>query len=93
MSKFKTLLNHPAGPKTVFFWAPTMKWALVFATISDLNKDPSKISTPQTTALAATGLIWSRYATQIIPVNYNLLAVNVFVSLTNLYQLYRKWKS
>ena len=41
-------------------------------------------------ALAATGIIWSRYATQIIPVNYNLLSVNVFVAITGLYQLARK---
>ena len=41
------------------------------------------------TALAATGVIWSRYATQIIPVNYNLLSVNLFVGATGLYQLYR----
>ena len=40
-------------------------------------------------ALAATGVIWSRYSTQITPVNYNLLLVNVFVAATGLFQLYR----
>jgi hypothetical protein len=40
-------------------------------------------------ALAATGIIWSRYSTQITPVNYNLLSVNIFVAATGLYQLYR----
>jgi len=40
-------------------------------------------------ALAATGLIWSRYSTQIIPVNYSLLSVNAFVAATGLYQLTR----
>ena len=30
-------------------------------------------------AITATGVIWSRYSTQITPVNYNLLAVNAFV--------------
>lgn len=29
------------------------------------------------TAIMSTGIVWSRYSTQIIPVNYNLLAVNV----------------
>lgn len=24
--KLLPLWNHPAGPKTVFFWAPTVKW-------------------------------------------------------------------
>ena len=49
-----------------------------------------QISTPQNTALAVTGIIWSRYATQITPVNYNLLSVNIFVAATGLYQLARK---
>ena len=39
--------------------------------------------------LALTGIIWSRYSTQITPVNYNLLSVNVFVALTGLYQVGR----
>ena len=44
------------------------------------------------TGLALTGIIWSRYSTQIIPVNYSLLTVNVFVAATGLYQCYRIWK-
>ena len=44
-------------------------------------------------ALAATGIIWCRYATQIVPINYNLMSVNFFVALTGLYQLGRKNKS
>lgn len=41
------------------------------------------------TALASTGVIWARYSTQIIPVNYNLMAVNLFVGGTGIYQLVR----
>eukprot|EP01080_Neovahlkampfia_damariscottae_P002312 gene2312-2780_t len=91
--KLKNLWNHPAGPKTIFFWAPTMKWALVIAAISDLSKPAESVSTAQNAALTATGIIWSRYATQIIPVNYNLLLVNVFVAGSGGYQLFRKWRS
>ena len=40
--------------------------------------------------VTATGLIWSRFSTQIIPVNYNLLTVNVFMACTGVYQLGRK---
>jgi hypothetical protein len=76
--------------ETVFFWAPTMKWGLVVAGLSDMNRPPEKISVPQATALTGTGLIWSRYATQIIPYNLNLLVVNLFVAMTGGYQLYRK---
>ena len=25
-TSFLPFWNHPAGPKTVFFWAPTFKW-------------------------------------------------------------------
>ena len=48
------------------------------------------MSTMQQTALCATGFIWSRYATVINPVNYNLMAVNVTLAATGTYQLYRK---
>jgi hypothetical protein len=39
--------------------------------------------------LAATGLIWSRYSLVIIPKNYSLLTVNMFVAGTGLMQLSR----
>ena len=75
-----------------------MKWALVIAGISDLKRPADRLSLTQSTglpiplmvvALAATGLIWARYSTQIIPINYNLMTVNLFVGATGLYQLWR----
>ncbi|XP_003384059.1 PREDICTED: mitochondrial pyruvate carrier 2-like [Amphimedon queenslandica] len=85
-------INHPAGPKTIFFWAPTFKWGLVIAGLADINRPAEKLSLNQSTALAATGIIWSRYSVVIIPKNYNLLSVNMFVAWTGLYQLYRIYK-
>jgi mitochondrial pyruvate carrier 2 len=77
-----------------------MKWSLVIAGIADLKKPAEDISTAQTSALTATGLIWarfvklkltfSRYSTQIIPVNWTLFSVNIFVALTGGYSLARK---
>eukprot|EP00004_Rigifila_ramosa_P016999 TRINITY_DN4089_c0_g1_i1.p1 TRINITY_DN4089_c0_g1~~TRINITY_DN4089_c0_g1_i1.p1 ORF type:complete len:130 (-),score=26.32 TRINITY_DN4089_c0_g1_i1:24-356(-) len=90
-SKFSAFMNHPAGPKTVHFWAPAAKWALVVAGLADLNRPVEKISAPQNTALATTGLIWARYSTQIIPVNYSLMTVNIFVGATGIYNLGRKF--
>eukprot|EP01117_Protostelium_nocturnum_P003938 TRINITY_DN1520_c0_g1_i1.p1 TRINITY_DN1520_c0_g1~~TRINITY_DN1520_c0_g1_i1.p1 ORF type:complete len:116 (-),score=24.11 TRINITY_DN1520_c0_g1_i1:56-403(-) len=90
-TKFQSFLNHPAGPKTIHFWAPAFKWALVFAGLKDLSRPPEKISTAQSSALALTGLIWMRYATQITPINYSLGTVNAFVAMTGCYQLYRKF--
>jgi len=87
----KNLIGHPAGPFTIHFWAPAWKWGLVAAGIADLKKPAENISRPQSTALGVTGVIWCRYATQIIPVNYNLLSVNIFVAATGLFQLYRSY--
>ncbi|KAK2080745.1 Mitochondrial pyruvate carrier 4 [Prototheca wickerhamii] len=89
-SRFASFWNHPAGPKTIHFWAPTFKWAITFANIADFARPAELVSYPQQCAVTATGLIWSRFATQIHPVNYNLLAVNAFMAMTGIYQLSRK---
>lgn len=88
--KVQELLNHPAGPFTIHFWAPTMKWGITFANIADLKRRPDLISTPQQIAVAGTGLIWSRYSMVITPKNWNLFSVNIFMAATGLIQLYRK---
>ncbi|MCH89463.1 mitochondrial-like pyruvate carrier 2-like, partial [Trifolium medium] len=38
----------------------------------------------------ATGLVWSRYSTQITPKNWNLVCVNLAMVGTSVYQLSRK---
>ncbi|EPT04962.1 hypothetical protein FOMPIDRAFT_1112445 [Fomitopsis schrenkii] len=90
-SRFSAFMNHPAGPKTVFFWAPVMKWCLVAAGLKDLSRPAEKLSVPQNLALTATGIIWVRYSFVITPVNYSLAAVNAFVGSTGLGQLARIW--
>ncbi|CAD5207390.1 unnamed protein product [Bursaphelenchus okinawaensis] len=85
----KPAWNHPAGPKTVFFWAPTIKWCLVGAGLADLARPAEKLSVSQNVALTATGLIWTRYCLVIKPINYYLSSVNFFVGLTGLAQLCR----
>ena len=82
--------NHPAGPKTIHFWAPTFKWGISLANVADFKRPEDLISYPQQIAVTATGVIWSRFSTQITPVNYNLLAVNAFMAVTGIYQLQRK---
>ncbi|BGP23585.1 UPF0041 domain protein [Rhodotorula toruloides] len=88
-SKLTQLWNSPAGPKTVFFWAPMFKWGLVAAGLKDLSRPAEVISIPQNLALTATGLIWVRYSFVITPVNYSLAAVNAFVAGTGITSLYR----
>ncbi|KAF4399534.1 hypothetical protein G4B88_022617 [Cannabis sativa] len=82
-SKLQALWNHPAGPKTIHFWAPTFKWGISIANVADFSKPPEKLSYPQQIAVACTGIVWSRYSTVITP-------VNVAMAGTGLYQLYRK---
>ena len=90
-AKLQPAWNHPAGPKTVFFWAPIGKWALVIAGLSDLARPAEKLSPTQSSALALTGSVWARYSLVIIPKNYFLFAVNVFVAGTGFVQLGRIW--
>ena len=59
-SSFQAFLNHPAGPKTIFFWAPTMKWAITIANVKDFQRPPELLSVPQQSAVALTGLIWMK---------------------------------
>ncbi|GIY54331.1 mitochondrial pyruvate carrier 2 [Caerostris extrusa] len=65
---------------------------LVIAGIGDMARPAEKLSPAQSTALAATGIIWSRYSMVVIPKNYSLLSVNIFVALTGLYQLLRIYR-
>ena len=62
---------------------------LVIAGIGDINRPVESVSLRQVGALAATGFIWSRYSLVIIPKNWSLFSVNLFVGLTNMYQVVR----
>eukprot|EP01135_Chromosphaera_perkinsii_P004534 Nk52_evm4s288 gene=Nk52_evmTU4s288 len=88
----KKFWNHEAGPQTIFFWAPAAKWCLVIAGIADLQRPADKLSVTQSGALAATGIIWSRYSLVIIPKNWSLFAVNIFVGATGIMQTSRALK-
>ncbi|KAJ8642497.1 hypothetical protein MRB53_004245 [Persea americana] len=89
-SRIKALWYHPAGPKTIFFWAPTFKWGLSVANVADFSQPPEKISYPNQIVLACSGVIWARYSTVITPKNWNLLGVNAAMAGTAIYQLTRK---
>ena len=89
----KNIAGHPAGPLTIFFWAPTSKWLLSVNNLRDLNKPTDKMSLAQQTALTCTGIIWTRYGMVINPVNYNLALVNAVLGVSSGYHLYRKIKA
>ncbi|KAL5719014.1 Mitochondrial pyruvate carrier 4 [Ranunculus cassubicifolius] len=89
-SKIQAIWNHPAGPKTIHFWAPTFKWGISIANIADFAKPPENLSYPQQIVITATGVIWSRYSTVIKPKNWNLLSVSIAMAGTGIYQVSRK---
>jgi len=98
----KSFLNvsiFPTGPKTVFFWAPLMKWCLVAAGLKDLSRPADKLSIsqnvgvwssptnqPSTTENGSAALA----ATGFIWVRYSLIITPVNYSLAGV--SYDKWK-
>ncbi|KAI9933912.1 hypothetical protein ASPWEDRAFT_35885 [Aspergillus wentii DTO 134E9] len=88
-STFQRLWNSPVGVKTVHFWAPVMKWALVIAGISDLGRPAEKLSLTQNGALMATGAIWTRWCLIIKPRNVLLATVNFFLGCVGVAQVSR----
>ncbi|XP_023866444.2 mitochondrial pyruvate carrier 2 [Salvelinus sp. IW2-2015] len=91
-AKLRPFYNHPAGPKTVFFWAPVCKWGLVIGWgMADMTRPADKLSLSQSGVLMTTGVIWSRYSLVIIPKNWGLFFVNGFLGLAGANQLVRIW--
>jgi len=88
-SWFKRMWDSPIGIKTVHFWAPVMKWALVLAGISDFSRPAEKLSLTQNLALTTTGLIWTRWCFVIKPRNLLLAAVNFFLGMVGIVQITR----
>ncbi|TRZ02500.1 hypothetical protein DNTS_000077 [Danionella cerebrum] len=92
-AKLRPIYNHPAGPKTVFFWAPVFKWGLVVAGFSDMTRPPEKLSVSQSCVITATDSIaHDKYCLVIIPKNWALFAVNFFLGICGSIQLFRIWR-
>jgi hypothetical protein len=88
-SWFKRAWESEVGLRTVHFWAPVMKWALVLAGIADFARPAEKLSLTQNAALTATGTIWTRWCFVIRPKNYLLAAVNFFLAIVGVVQCTR----
>ncbi|KAF2178703.1 UPF0041-domain-containing protein [Zopfia rhizophila CBS 207.26] len=88
-SGFAKLWNSPVGPKTVHFWAPILKWAVVLTGVSDFARPASQLSLTQNLALLSTGAIWTRWCFIIKPRNLFLAAVNFFLFLVGSTQVTR----
>merc|ERR1712060_799799 len=46
-TQFKQFWHHPAGPKTIHFWAPTFKWGISLANVADFSSPVENVSVPQ----------------------------------------------
>uniref|UniRef100_K1P7B3 Mitochondrial pyruvate carrier n=1 Tax=Magallana gigas TaxID=29159 RepID=K1P7B3_MAGGI len=77
------------GPKYIHFWAPTVKWCLSLAGLGNTLLPEERLSVNQSLSLVVTGCIWARYSLVIIPVNYNLMTVNLFMAMINGINLFR----
>lgn len=86
---FRNFWNSNTGPKTVHFWAPTLKWGLVIAGISDITRPVENVSGAQNLSLLATSAIWTRWAFVIKPKNMLLASVNSVIGLTASYHILR----
>ncbi|CAL9737010.1 mitochondrial pyruvate carrier 2 [Monosporozyma servazzii] len=86
---FRKYWASPTGPQTIHFWAPTLKWGLVIAGISDITRPVENVSGAQNLSLIATAAIWTRWSFVIKPKNYLLASVNGVIALTSSYHLLR----
>lgn len=86
---FKRFWNSETGPKTIHFWAPFMKWALVIAGANEMNRPVEKVSAIQQLSLFATGAIWTRWSLVIKPKNILLASVNFFLGAVSIVQIGR----
>ncbi|KAF4628380.1 hypothetical protein G7Y89_g9776 [Cudoniella acicularis] len=89
VSWFKRMWDSPIGLKTVHFWAPVMKWAIVLAGVADFARPAEKLSLTQNAALTATGMIWTRWCLIIKPRNVLLASVNFMLGIVGIIQVSR----
>ena len=76
--------------KLVYFYCNTIKWFITLTNAVDILTPVERISTFQQSAMLGTGLVWARWSTQIIPINYGLMGANIAMASIATIQLYRK---
>ncbi|GIL43772.1 hypothetical protein Vafri_1396 [Volvox africanus] len=91
-SKLLNFWNSPTGPKTTHFWGPVANWGFVLAGLADMRKDPEYISPNMTGVMCVYSLLFMRFAWEVKPRNYLLLACHASNESVQLYQLSR-WYS
>jgi mitochondrial pyruvate carrier 1 len=73
-SRLTAFWNSDVGPKTTHFWGPVMNWGFVIAGLADTQKPPEMISGNMTGVLCVYSLLFMRFAWEVKPRNYLLMA-------------------
>ncbi|CAL5228861.1 g12071 [Coccomyxa viridis] len=88
--QLQAFINSPTGPKTTHFWGPVANWGFVLAGLSDSQKSPELISGNMTGVMCVYSALFMRFAWEINPRNYLLLACHAANETVQLNQL-RRW--
>mmetsp|Transcript_3537 Transcript_3537/g.12728 ORF Transcript_3537/g.12728 Transcript_3537/m.12728 type:complete len:115 (+) Transcript_3537:204-548(+) len=88
-ARLKALWDSPTGIKTTHFWGPVANWGFVIAGLSDMSKPPEMISGNMTSAMCVYSALFMRFAWEVQPRNYLLLACHASNETVQLYQLSR----
>uniref|UniRef100_A0A7S0XBT1 Mitochondrial pyruvate carrier n=1 Tax=Mantoniella antarctica TaxID=81844 RepID=A0A7S0XBT1_9CHLO len=89
-SRLMQFVNSPTGPKTTHFWGPVANWGFVLAGLADTRKEESMISGPMTGALTVYSGLFMRFAWQVQPRNYILLACHAANGTVQSYN-FQRW--
>ncbi|KAK9843346.1 hypothetical protein WJX74_010709 [Apatococcus lobatus] len=90
-SRVRAWLQTPRGQYfgSTHFWGPAANWGIVAAGVYDTQKPVDQISPNMTGVLCVYSALFMRFATQIRPKNYLLLACHATNEVVQLYQLRR----
>ena len=90
----RALLLFPSILHGVQFWGPLANWGFVLAGVADTWKPPEQISTNMTAAMCVYSLLFMRFAWEVQPRNYLLLACHACNETVQASNLYRnlQWK-
>jgi hypothetical protein len=64
-------IEHPVGPFTIHFWAPTAKWLISAANIADLGRPVEKMSVNQQAGACLAVVVASFFVLVPPPINTN----------------------
>ncbi|CDR94126.1 brain protein 44-like protein, putative [Babesia bigemina] len=77
---------------TTHFWGPVANWGFVVAGLSEMRKDPERISGRMTGVLCFYSMLFMRFAIAVKPRNMLLFSCHLCNSTVQAAQLYRLYE-